>query len=197
MHSRPRAGEIDSGADIRRRRMLDAAVQAFARGGYHGATTAEVARYAGVSQPRIIQVFGTKLELFLEAHRYAGDLMLEAFAANLRPPFDAQSVGRTYTDLVMRRPELSLMIFNAFTAADEPRIAQEARRLFLEIVQLLREQGGAGDQELSAFLARGMLINAALAMQLLGREGETDWAPFVFGLPASVAGDSAVVEDAH
>ncbi len=176
--------------------MLDAAVQAFARGGYHGATTAEVASFAGVSQPRIIQVFGTKLELFLEAHRYAGDLILEALAADVRPPFDAQLLGRAYAELVTRRPELSLMIFNALAAAREPQIAEEARRLFHQIVRLLREQGGAADDELSTFLGRGMLINAALAMQLLGGDDDTDWAPFVFDLPAPAVAGSLAVEDA-
>ena len=53
-------------ADDRRQLVLEAATRAFARGGYAGTSTDRVAREAGVSQPYVVRIFGTKLELFLE-----------------------------------------------------------------------------------------------------------------------------------
>ncbi|NUR98791.1 MAG: TetR/AcrR family transcriptional regulator, partial [Kribbellaceae bacterium] len=47
--------------------VLRAAVQAFAAAGYEGTKTDEIARLAGVSQPYVIRLFGTKQQLFLAA----------------------------------------------------------------------------------------------------------------------------------
>src|SRR5579862_8664916 len=50
--------------DERREEMLDAALVVFAEQGYHGASTEDVARRAGISQPYVFRLFGTKKELF-------------------------------------------------------------------------------------------------------------------------------------
>ncbi|WP_410790027.1 TetR/AcrR family transcriptional regulator [Kribbella sp. C-35] len=47
--------------------VLGAAIQAFGRSGYAGTKTDEIARLAGVSQPYVIRLFGTKQQLFLAA----------------------------------------------------------------------------------------------------------------------------------
>ena len=54
------------GADERRDLVLAAATRAFARSGYAGTSTDAVAKEAGVSQPYVVRIFGSKLELFLE-----------------------------------------------------------------------------------------------------------------------------------
>src|SRR4051794_41459597 len=56
-------------ADERRAEIVEAAVTAFARGGFDGASTDDIARIAGVSQPYLFRLFGTKRELFLAAGR--------------------------------------------------------------------------------------------------------------------------------
>ena len=48
-------------ADDRRELVLAAATRAFARGGYAGTSTDAVAKEAGVSQPYVVRIFGTKL----------------------------------------------------------------------------------------------------------------------------------------
>src|SRR5512144_2199223 len=54
-------------ADERRAEIIEAAVKAFASGGLAGTSTEEVARLAGVSQPYLFRLFGTKRELFIAA----------------------------------------------------------------------------------------------------------------------------------
>ena len=57
-------------AEDRRALVLEAGTRAFAHGGYHGTSTDAVAKEAGVSQPYVVRMFGTKLDLFLEVfHR--------------------------------------------------------------------------------------------------------------------------------
>ena len=55
-------------ADERREQVLDAAVEEFGERGYHGASTANIAKRAGISQPYIYALFSDKRELFLAVH---------------------------------------------------------------------------------------------------------------------------------
>ena len=67
-------------ADERRELVLAAATRAFARSGYAGTSTDAVAKEAGVSQPYVVRIFGTKLDLFLEVFDRATDRIGAAFA---------------------------------------------------------------------------------------------------------------------
>src|SRR5437764_8814261 len=49
----------------RREEILDAALVVFAERGLHGGSTEEIARLAGISQPYVFRLFGTKKELYL------------------------------------------------------------------------------------------------------------------------------------
>src|SRR4051794_41879754 len=49
----------------RREEILDAAFAVFAEEGLHGSSTEEVARRAGISQPYVFRLFGTKKDLFM------------------------------------------------------------------------------------------------------------------------------------
>src|SRR5659263_777497 len=55
--------------EARREQILSAALPAFAEGGYAGTTTDQVARAAGVSQPYVVRLFGSKKQLFLELYQ--------------------------------------------------------------------------------------------------------------------------------
>src|SRR4051794_26469431 len=67
----------------RRELILEAATSVFGERGYFGATTDAVARAAGVSQPYVVRMFGTKEVLFLEVLRRALDRLLTTFRAAL------------------------------------------------------------------------------------------------------------------
>jgi AcrR family transcriptional regulator len=49
----------------RRQAVLDTACQVFAKASYRGATTAEIARAAGISEPILYRHFGSKRDLYL------------------------------------------------------------------------------------------------------------------------------------
>src|SRR5947199_10873585 len=53
-----------STAAARRDEVLDAALVEFAERGFQGTSTEDIARRAGISQPYIFRLFGTKKELF-------------------------------------------------------------------------------------------------------------------------------------
>src|SRR3954447_16390766 len=60
--SRSRLSARERRADI-----VQAAIRALAAGGLHGTSTEDVARLAGVSQPYLFRLFGTKKDLFVAA----------------------------------------------------------------------------------------------------------------------------------
>src|SRR4029079_3347130 len=104
-------------ADERREAILGAATKAFAKGGYHGTSTDAVAKEAGVSQPYVVRMFGTKLELFLEVFQRAVGRIRDAFAALLDDGlFDPASeddkgrMGIAYTELLQDHDFLQVMM---------------------------------------------------------------------------------------
>jgi AcrR family transcriptional regulator len=52
-------------ADARRLAVLDTACSVFSKSSYRGATTAEIAREAGISEPILYRHFGSKRDLYL------------------------------------------------------------------------------------------------------------------------------------
>src|SRR5205809_6246530 len=73
-------------ADARRQAVLDTACHVFSRSSYRGATTAEIAREAGISEPILYRHFGSKRDLYLacldEAWRAFRVFCEEAIAAD-------------------------------------------------------------------------------------------------------------------
>ncbi|MEK6311303.1 MAG: TetR/AcrR family transcriptional regulator [Curtobacterium sp.] len=172
----------------RNEELLDAAMTAFAARGYFGTTTAQVADYMGVSQPYVIQAFGSKRELFLRTHTHAGARIVAAFqgAADGSDAFVPASLGAAYVRLVRSDLAAVLVHAHAFSAAPaEPEIAAEARRLFAEITATIRA-AGATVHEAAAFLSRGMLINNLLLMDAANVSDDTD----VLAIVATILGSS-------
>src|ERR1700754_4245238 len=121
-------------ADDRRELVLEAATRAFARSGYAGTSTDAVAKEAGVSQPYVVRLFGTKLELFLEVFERAVGRIKAAFEEVLDAgPFDPESeddrarMGLAYTELLRDHDFLQVMM-HGFSNGDVPEIAAAARR---------------------------------------------------------------------
>ena len=89
MNAQPRGHRLT--ADERRDKIIAAAFQAFAEGGYEGTSTEEIARAAGVSEPYLFQLFGTKRELFLAAVEHGFERTADVPRGGLEGPSD----GRT------------------------------------------------------------------------------------------------------
>jgi AcrR family transcriptional regulator len=147
--------------------VLQAAVVAFGAAGYQGTKTDEIARLAGVSQPYVIRLFGTKQQLFLDSCNRVCDRVEEAFrhAAAERPDLD--SLGGAYEKLMSER-ELLVLLLHGFAASGEPEIGDVVRKRFGGICQLVRELTGASAEDARQFMATGMLLTVMTAMQVAG-----------------------------
>ena len=154
-------------AEERRELVLTAAMEVFGDNGYIGTTTDMIARAAGVSQPYIVRLFGTKEKLFLEVMQRALDRLFEAFEKAL--PGDPETVGRrlglAYVELLNDRG-LHLSLMHAFVSGNDPVIGGAARDGFISVYKYLREFGGFSGPETETFLAHGMLINTMVGLRM-------------------------------
>ena len=155
-------------ADVRREEIVEAARAEFAIGGLHGTSTEDIARRAGVSQPYVFRLFGTKKELFLETvrrgFRHVLEVFQEAAAAN-REGDVFLSMGHAYGDV--RRDRASLMFqMQAYAACEDTDVRTVVREEFAEIYKFVESVSGGDDEKVQEFFKTGMLINVAAAMDL-------------------------------
>ncbi|HEU4945968.1 MAG TPA: helix-turn-helix domain-containing protein [Kribbella sp.] len=156
--------------------VLQAAVTAFAASGYAGTRTDEIARLAGVSQPYVIRLFGTKQQLFLAATERACDRIELVFRRAAGERADLENLGHAYQTLLAER-ELLVVLLHGFAASAEPAIGDAVRHRFGRIYQLIRELTGASIEEAQQFLATGMLLTVMAAMRVAGPEAIAEpWA---------------------
>ena len=154
-------------AQERHGQLVTAALEAFAEGGYAGTTTDQVARIAGVSQPYVIRLFGSKQELFLAVLRYASERIEEKWRAAAAGQPTLDGLGAAYKDLLAER-ELLVVLLHGFAAAADPKIGDAVRDCYGNMYQVVRELTGASAEEASEFFAHGMLITVLGAMRVLG-----------------------------
>ena len=159
----------------RRELILEAATEVFGERGYVGATTDAVAKAAGISQPYVVRMFGTKEALFLAVLERALDRLLGTFRAALEgeapvlPTGEPLSIharlGVAYAELLSDRG-LLLSLMHAFVLGGEPVIGERARRGFLEVYALLRDEAHFSAEEANEFLAVGMLLNTMVGLRM-------------------------------
>ena len=166
-------------ADERREEILAAAFDEFAEHGLHGTSTDTIARKAGVSQPYLFRLFGTKKELFIASARRCFGRVLAAFqeAAQGKTGAEARlAMGRAYDQLLADR-ELLLGQMQMYAACSDPEIRDATRAGFAELFRYVEGVTGQSAVEIRDFFAMGMLMNVAAAMDLPQICGEDDaWA---------------------
>jgi AcrR family transcriptional regulator len=160
----------------RRDEILDASLIEFAERGLHGTSTEDIARRAGISQPYLFRLFGTKKELYKatveRCLRQTLDLMQTA-GAGLQGEDALQAIGKAYMERL--RDSVSLRAqMQAYVACDDPEIREVVRRGYGALVEYAERVSGADTERISRFFGRGMLLNVMAAMDLL--EPDEPWA---------------------
>lgn len=166
----------------RREAILAAAVEEFAASGFTGATTADIARRAGISQPYVFRFFPTKKDLILAVIDRCMSRIIGDWENALPEPGETrlQTLGRTYVaKLGERRAELMVHL-HAYASAEDPDVAAAMRhhlaRIFRYVVHLLERDGSPTPYEdAGQFISRGFLINAAMAIGLESALTPEEW----------------------
>ena len=177
----PAAPSTRRSADERRREIVEIAISHFAQHGYNGTSTDQVAREAGISQPYLFRLFGTKRELFLACHEAMHGRIADSFAEAARgvPPEERmKAMGTAYTDLLADRTSL-LFQMQSYAACADPEIQTHVRERFTTLVRQVQEATGATPADLWSFFSHGMLLNVIAAVDLdvlaVGEEWAACW----------------------
>src|SRR5438094_6155587 len=147
--------------EVRREEILDAALEEFAERGLHGASTEEIARRAGISQPYVFRLFGTKKDLFIAVDTRCFRQTLEIFqraAEGKRGEEALHAIGAAYGELLVNDRTYLRGQMAAYAACDDPEICQAVRNGFGDLVAYVERVSGAGPERLSQFFATGMLM---------------------------------------
>jgi TetR/AcrR family transcriptional regulator len=157
----------------RKELVLTAATEVFGEHGYVGTTTDAVAKAAGVSQPYVVRMFGTKEALFLAVLARALGRLLDTFQAAIdEGPDDLHHrIGAAYGELLTDRG-LLLSLMHAFVLGSDPAIGAAARRGFLQVYGLLRHGAGFSADEARDFLAQGMLLNTMVGIRMAAEDDD-------------------------
>ncbi|HZQ81646.1 MAG TPA: TetR/AcrR family transcriptional regulator [Gaiellaceae bacterium] len=158
-------------AEARRQAVLDTACRVFSRSSYRGATTAEIAREAGISEPILYRHFGSKRDLYLacldEAWLSFRDVCEEAMAADPERCLGAISDAYMAKGKKIRVIDLWIQALNEASsdkviAAAVRRQIREVRDFFADVIRDGQRRGVLhadrdADAEAWIFVAGGLL----------------------------------------
>ena len=150
--------------------LLDAAVIEFAEHGYEGTSTEDIARRAGISQPYLFRLFGTKKELFKASVARCFRETLEMFqraAEGHRGEEALKAIGESYRDLLENDRTRLRAQMQAYSACDDPEICEVVRNGYGDLVAYAQRVSGLDAEAIATFFAKGMLMNVLAAMQVM------------------------------
>src|SRR5258708_3300641 len=157
-------------ADERREEILDAAMVVFAESGLRGASTEEIAKQAGISQPYVFRLFGTKKQLYIAVVARCFRRTLEVFqraAEGKRGEEALKAIGKAYEELLLSDSVYLRAQMQAYASSEDPEIAAIVRNGFGDLVAYVERVSGAGQAEIARFFATGMLMNVLASMQAI------------------------------
>jgi len=141
-------------APERRAAVLDCACRVFSRGSYHGTTTAEIARAAGVTEPILYRHFESKRDLYLacldatwvDVRR----LWDEAVAAEPDPANWVAAMGRAFFRSEKKRAVISSLWVQALSEAGRDdairrymrRHMREVHAYVAQVIERAQREGG-------------------------------------------------------
>src|SRR5205823_4295502 len=129
----------------RKRAVVETACRVFAKGSYHGSTTAQIARETGVTEPVLYRHFSSKRELYLACLDSVWEqvrvLWEQALAREQDPANWLKSIGKAYLEAraAARIVLVDLWIQALTEAADDPEIRRALRRQVREVHEFVAD----------------------------------------------------------
>ena len=178
-----------STAGARREEIIEAAGREFAIAGLHGTSTEAIARRAGVSQPYVVRLFGTKKALFCAAVERGFDRTRDEFAAcadraRAQGVHPFELMGVRYVELLADREQVLLQM-QAYVACSDPEVRAVVQRRYGELYEWL-ESIEPDHGVIHAFVSTGMFLNVAAAIDLPSIAGIGSWASRCLDIPLPV-----------
>ena len=131
--------------EVRHEEILDAALIEFAQRGLHGASTEDIARRAGISQPYVFRLFGTKKALFtaVVARCFRRDARaLRACGRGQARRGGARGDGQGVRRAAAHDRTQLLAQMQAYAACDDPEIREVVRNGYGDLVAYVERVAG-------------------------------------------------------
>lgn len=151
--------------------IIENAVAVFAEKGFYKATTAMVAKAAGVTQPYVFHFFENKEELFKAVLDRAFGRIYDTFSEIQAPAEQLiETMGHAFEQIIQTHRDEVLMVMQAHAISEEG-IREHVRKLFLTIFESLtlkfQKAGIPNAQETAGhFIGTGLLITIADVLDL-------------------------------
>lgn len=169
-------------ADERRKDVIAAAIIEFATFGLHGASTEAIAARAGISQPYVLRLFGTKKALFLAAVQEVGTQLMNLWQralGEIDPALDPEqklwAIGSYYQEAVREVHGLRLLL-QSWAAAEDPDVRAEAQRCLKQMHAWIVANVAAPPNAIQRWFAVGMMLTVASSIGAAELAGEEAWA---------------------
>jgi AcrR family transcriptional regulator len=175
-------------AAVRRVEILEAAAIEFAETGLAGTRLEVIAARAGISHPRVVQMFGSKRALFLDVVDRIFDGVTVAFtdAANPSGAADRGSplvgLGDAYRRLLQRDRTVALVMLQAYAAAGDEDVREAVARRYLGLQRTVAELTGADALQVRTFFATGLVVTVSTALALPGKRADANWGAWLLEL---------------
>jgi AcrR family transcriptional regulator len=166
-------------AAARRVGIIEAADVEFAANGLAGTRLEAIAGRAGISHPRIVQMFGSKQKLFLEVVHAAFDKIEEVFE---RAEPTLVALGAAYVRLLQSERTVGLVVLQGYAAAADETVRKAVRRRHLGLIHSITRLTGADALQVRTFFATGLVQTISTALELPGRRADTSWSAWILEL---------------
>lgn len=157
-------------AEDRKVLILQAAMEEYGRSGMHETSVEAIAERAGVSQPYIFRLFGTKVGLITAAIEQHTTVLRQAFreAAEQRDPDTSAlaAMGMAYLGFMEADINSMRCQLHTWAAGTDPAIREVAQRTYREIWADVAEFSGGTEEEVRNFMAHGMLLTVVAALEM-------------------------------
>jgi len=160
----------------RRKHLVETATRLFTEGSYHGTTTAEIGRAAGVSEPILYRHFASKRDLYLAALEDVWAKTREGWERTLAEASDEcaaiEAIGKGHVSVRSPKLQLAELWVQALgEASEDPELRRHLRRHMREVhdfvADLIRrgqEQGAIAEERDADSEAWIMLAGGILGM---------------------------------
>lgn len=158
----------------KRERVLNAGYQIFGRYGYRKASTADIAREAGISKAMLFYYFVSKKELYLDLIQEASNLLLSAMGARLDTIstdfFERVLIlSRIKIETLKKRPFLTQFLYSAFgetdsEVCDELQVQFSAGNVIRNEMVVLHTDAEKFKEGISPELVLEMIMNCSLGL---------------------------------
>lgn len=158
-------------AGARRQQLLEQALRVFARRGFAGASTRELAAAAGISEPILYRHFRSKSALFAAVLTLVTQRLLAALGAAVAPAPDARTrllaLGHALPEVLARLEDELRVLCGAAASHADPGQARAARHALEAVGRFLRQALAGGlrrgvDAETGAFFVLQIGLGSAL-----------------------------------